>query len=104
MLKISIFGKPNCAKCKTTKNKLSHFLSQWELDHRVQLVFQDMETVDGRAEGAFYDVNNIPTTLIESDGRELARWDGEVPNSQEVRAALVPQAADAVCARGADAT
>jgi thioredoxin-like negative regulator of GroEL len=88
VLKIQVFGKPNCAKCKTTKHKLEHFLSHWELDHSVQLVFHDMETVDGRAEGAFYDVNQIPLTIIEKEGREVARWDGDIPNSQSVRLVL----------------
>ena len=37
-----------------------------------------------RAEGAFYDVNKIPLTVVEQEGREVARWDGDVPNSQDL--------------------
>lgn len=89
MTTIAVFGKTACAKCKTTKNKLNHFLSAWHLDHKVNMVFHDLETVDGRAEGAFYDVYNaIPVTIVNKDGREVARWDGEIPNSQAVRLVL----------------
>jgi thioredoxin-like negative regulator of GroEL len=83
MTRISIFGKTECAKCKTTKHKLSHLFSG-ELDHKVEVVFHDMETLDGRAEGAFYDVNKIPLTVVEQEGREVARWAGEVPESQDI--------------------
>ncbi len=86
--KIRLFGKNGCAKCKTTKNKLNHFLSEWKLQE-VEMQFHDLDTVDGLAEGAFYDVGNaIPVVLVEKDGRQAARWDGEVPNSQAVRMVL----------------
>ena len=87
-MKISVFGKQGCAKCDTTKRKLNHFVGQWELDHSVEVVFHDMDTLDGRAEGAFYDVQDIPMTLVEHEGNELARWDGAVPQSRAVRQAL----------------
>jgi len=83
-----VFGKNGCAKCQTTKNKLGHFLAQWEMEKQVDFVFQDLETVDGRAEGAFYDVNDIPVTIVEKEGRQVARWDGEIPNSQAVKLVL----------------
>ncbi len=88
MVRISIFGKQGCARCDTTKRKLTHFLGRWELDHQVDVVFHDLDTLDGRAEGAFYEVNDVPLTVIESDGRELARWDGQVPNSQRIRTVI----------------
>jgi len=88
MVTISIFGKQGCARCDTTKNKLHHFVSQWELEHKVEMVFHDLDTLDGRAEGAFHDVGEIPLTIIEQDGCQLARWEGEVPNSTSVRSVL----------------
>lgn len=88
MVNIFVFGKQDCAKCKTTKNKLKHFLSQWQLDHKVKMVFRDLDTLEGRAEGAFYDVNRIPLTIVEKDGRSVARWEGEIPNSQHIKFAL----------------
>jgi thioredoxin-like negative regulator of GroEL len=90
MTRISIFGKAECAKCKTTKHKLTHLVSG-EMVHKVELVFHDQDTLDGRAEGAFYDVNPnaIPLTVVEREGREVARWDGVVPNSQDIHRLIV---------------
>jgi thioredoxin-like negative regulator of GroEL len=88
MLKISVFGKQGCGRCDSTKSKLTHFLSQWQLERVVQLVFHDMDTEDGRAEGAFYDVAEVPMTVVEREGREVARWDGEIPDSHAVRLVL----------------
>ena len=88
MVKIAIFGKQGCPKCDTTKNKLRHFAAWWQVDHKLQLVFHDLDTVDGLAEGAFYDVNNVPVIIVEKEGRPVARWDGEVPNSRAVRLVL----------------
>ena len=88
MVKIAVFGKQECAKCKSTKNKLEHFINRWKLDHTVQLTYHDLETVDGLAEGAFHDVRDIPLTIVENEGRQIARWDGEVPNSQALKLVL----------------
>ena len=85
-MKIKVFGKAGCAKCDTTKNKLKHFIGKWEVEDKVELVFHDLDTIDGRAEGAFHDVSDaLPTTIIEKDESVLARWDGEVPNSEKVK-------------------
>ena len=88
MVKISIFGKQGCAKCTTTKRKLSHLLGRWQLDKKVNLVFHDMDTLDGRAEGAFHDVFDIPVTMIETNAGQVARWDGDIPRSEVVRQAI----------------
>jgi len=84
-MKIKIFGKNNCAKCDTTKNKIKHFITKWEVDSKVEVTFHDMETVDGMAEGAYHDVLQIPTTIVEKDEEILERWDGEVPQSNRIK-------------------
>ncbi len=81
---IKVFGKPDCAKCKTTKNKLEFFLPKWNVSDQVKMSFYNMDTVEGLAEGAFYNVDNIPTTLVEKDGKEIKRWELEVPPSGEI--------------------
>ena len=85
-MKVRIFGKKDCAKCETTKNKFNHFLSKSNRINDVGLEFYDMDTVDGMAEGAYNDVLKIPTTLIESEEKILARWEGEVPKTEEFQA------------------
>ena len=88
MVRISIFGRQGCAKCDTTKSKIGHFIGRWALDHAVETVFHDMDTLDGRAEGAFYDALTVPLTVIEKEGQEIGRWDGDVPNSHAIRLLL----------------
>ena len=89
---VVIFGKDGCARCKSTKNKVTHLLGKWGLKESVGLRFVDMETVDGLAEGSFRDVFEIPVTIVDLEGRQMARWDGIVPNSQDLRVSLEDQA------------
>lgn len=87
--KVLIFGRENCAKCTRTKHKVGHYINKWGLDGAVPVVFMDMETVDGLSEGAFRDVAKVPTTIVELENGTTARWDGEVPNSESLRASLL---------------
>ena len=85
-LEVKVFGKPDCEFCKTTMKKFETFFSRWNIDQaKAKLNFFDMETVDGLAEGAFYSVTKIPSTIIEKSGDLLARWDGKVPLSEEFK-------------------
>ena len=84
-MKVKVFGKPGCEFCKTTVKKFETFLNLWKINERVELSFFDMETVDGLAEGAFLSVIKIPTSIIETDGKVVARWDGKVPVSEEFK-------------------
>ena len=87
-MKLEVYGKQGCALCQTTKNKLSHFVAKWGCSDKVRIEFVDMETVDGLAEGAFRDVSDIPVTILSDNDRVLARWDGEVPASEDLRKAI----------------
>jgi len=85
-LEVKVFGKPGCEFCKTTMKKFETFFGRWKVDQdKVKLNFFDMETVDGLAEGAFYSVSKIPATVIENRSEVLARWDGQVPLSEEFK-------------------
>ncbi|NQT89877.1 MAG: thioredoxin family protein [Candidatus Omnitrophica bacterium] len=85
-MKIKVFGKKGCAKCETTKNKFDHFFKKNNCHEMANLEFHDMDTVDGMAEGAYYDALKIPTSVIEKEDKILARWDGEVPKTEEFKA------------------
>lgn len=89
-MKIKIFGKKRCAICETTKNKFEHFLKKNNYQESIILEFYDMDTIDGLAEGAYYDVLKIPTTVIEKEADILCRWDGEVPRTEEFKKYIVP--------------
>jgi hypothetical protein len=86
---IEIYGKQDCELCESAKKKVSHFLSKWQLSDSVQLVFWDMETERGAAEGDFFDVFEIPAVLLKQDANSvLARWDGQAPPSDELQRRL----------------
>ncbi|MBM4016864.1 MAG: hypothetical protein FJ288_00825 [Planctomycetes bacterium] len=86
-MKFEVFGKVGCAMCESTKDKLRHLVSKAAAP--AQVAFVDMNTIEGRAEGAFRDVRKVPTTILWSEtGSPLARWDGHVPPSVEVQAFL----------------
>ena len=87
-MEIKIFGKKGCAKCQTTKNKFHFFLKKWDIDDKVKVNFYDLNTVEGLSEGAFYGVGRVPTTIIENNGKEIARWTEEVPKSEDFKKCL----------------
>ena len=92
-MRIDVYGKPDCARCKSTKAKIGHYLSKWGIAERVAVQFIDMDTADGMAMGAFNDVGQIPVTIVYDDqGRKLSRWDETVPPSDELAQALSVQA------------
>lgn len=84
-MKITVFGKKGCAKCETTKNKIKFFVTKWEMGHKVDVSFHDMDTIEGMAEGAYHDVAKIPTTILEKNNSIIARWEGEVPHSEKIK-------------------
>ena len=63
-------------------------MNKWGLDGEVPVVFVDMESVAGLAEGAMRDVWDIPTTIVEQGDSTVGRWDGEPPKSDSLREAL----------------
>ncbi len=92
-MQVSIFGKHNCGNCLSTKKMLAHFIPKWGLDGKVKVEFYDMDTPDGMAEGAFQDVaNKLPTVIVTAGDKALARWEGKVPNTDELKVALTANA------------
>lgn len=86
---IEIYGKQGCSLCQSAKKKIGLLLAKWETKDAVEVVFQDMETEDGAAEGDFFDVFDIPSVLLKPDADSvLARWDGHAPPSKELQQRL----------------
>ena len=83
-MEILVFGKPDCARCQTTKHKIDHIMKRHKLDAAVQVNFADLSTEDGLAEALFKDVREVPTTVILSRGEELAKWEGKIPQTQDI--------------------
>lgn len=78
---IKIFTKNECPKCPVAK-EIGGVLQKE--GHPV--IFYDLETPDGLAEGAFYSVMATPTIIIEDEHEKIiAGWRGSVPTLQEIQ-------------------
>jgi hypothetical protein len=87
-MNIEIYGKQDCGLCHSAQKKIGHMLSKWAMTDRVPVVFRDMGTVEGAAEGDFHDVFEIPSVLLKDGETVVARWDGKPPPSDQLRARL----------------
>ena len=87
MKKVFIFGKPACPVCKDARKKITYFKKKQHFNAEVK--YFDMESVDGLAEGAFYEISDIPTIIVLDDKNELARWVKQPPISEEFLPYLV---------------
>jgi hypothetical protein len=87
---IEIYGKENCKLCETAKKKVAHYLAKWDMSEHVEVVFQNMDTVDGAAEGDYFDVFEVPSVLLKEGRNEVvARWEGATaPDSKELQSRL----------------
>ena len=95
MIKVTVFGKQDCDACKAALEKIEYFSAKWGVrDGDSDIGFIDMDTPDGLAEGAYRDVYDIPTVIMEKGGREVARWVKKVPLSQEFKCHFTEDAID----------
>lgn len=86
MVRVNVFGIPQCPKCLKVKGRVNNILRQKEeLAAVVKLTYWDQEDWEGRAEGAWYDVDNVlPVTVVEAGDRPVARWEGRAPKTVEI--------------------
>ena len=83
-MKIEIFGRPICAKCQTTKNKIKFLLDKWELKNKIEVIFFDMDTATGLMEASYNDVIDIQVVIIKKNENILHRWNDEIPKSADI--------------------
>ena len=86
-MEVIVFGKLNCGKCAGTKERVTVLIEKMGLSATVPMRFVNVETIDGRAEGAFYDVYDaVPVTIIRDETEDvLSRWEGVMPMSEELK-------------------
>ena len=94
MIKVSVFGNKECDACKAAMEKIVHFSERWGKAEVTSIDFVDMETPDGLAEGAYRDVYDIPTVILEEGEDEVARWVKKVPLSREFKPYFVKESTD----------
>jgi len=88
-MRFEVYGKNGCPTCESTKDKLALLIGKADAEDEVLVAYHDVDTVEGMAEGAFNDVTDVPTTILRSDaGETMARWEGTLPPSVEVKAFL----------------
>lgn len=87
MKQVLIFGKPTCPVCKDAHKKVKYFKKKKNFD--ADILYYDMETIDGLTEGAFNEVSDVPTVIIVDNKKELARWIKKPPVSEEFLPYLV---------------
>ena len=83
-MEIRIFGRQQCPNCKIARKTVVEFLVESGVECDVPTTYFDMDTIDGRAEGAYYDVRAIPTTILSEGNQDIARWDGTIPSKEEL--------------------
>lgn len=76
-MEIKLFGREMCHGCKVVKEEILSLIEQG--DSKVRFNYYDLDTVDGLAEGSFYEVQQVPTILILNNDKVLERFSGELP-------------------------
>lgn len=92
-MRVSVFGRKECDACRAAVEKIEYFTKRWKRDD-VAIEYIDMDTPDGLAEGAYRDVYDIPTVILEREGDEVVRWVKTVPVSQEFRKYFLQESMD----------
>lgn len=88
-MKIRIFGKKSCGNCQATRDKFSFFLKKWNLKD-IEMCYYDLDTSEGLTEGACSNALLAPpTTIIEEEDKELIRFEGKIPTSEEFKTYLL---------------
>ena len=80
MTKLKLFWREDCRKCGPAKATCAKLEGDG-----YEVEYFDVETVDGMAEAAFYQVASTPTAVIvDGDGNETASWRGDLPDAATV--------------------
>lgn len=87
-MKVLILYRPNSEHATTVESFVRDFEHQHDPSEKIELV--SVNTRDGAATAALYDVWNFPTIMVVTDdGRTMNMWQGEpMPLMDEVAAYL----------------
>lgn len=76
-MQIKLFVRDDCPRCPAAKRALAEFDT---------VEIYDVDDVEGLAEASFHSVLSTPSVLvIDSAGREVGAWRGEIPSPADVR-------------------
>ncbi|MBO3802266.1 MAG: thioredoxin family protein [Candidatus Brockarchaeota archaeon] len=79
-MKVKLFYREECGKCPPAKEACAR------LEERgIKVEYFDVDTVEGMAEAAFYEVAATPTAIVvDEGGKEVASWRGRAPDEEAV--------------------
>ena len=84
MGKVKVFVKDGCHKCPSAK-EVGAVLKKEGLE----VLYYNMDTVDGLAEASYYGILSTPTLIVEDrDENTLADFRGVVPTPQQIKDVL----------------
>ena|GEM_PF-1656763 len=83
-VKIRVFSRKSCPNCEIAKKTVEQFIQSHNLQNLVKVEMHDLDTVNGLAEGAYWDVMSVPTLIVMRGNNVLARWDGIVPKEEAI--------------------
>jgi len=79
-MKVKIFTKKTCPKCPAAKELASELKKKGK-----ETSLYDLDTPDGLAEAAMFNIMSTPTIIVvDSDNQEAKSWRGSVPRLEEV--------------------
>ncbi|MCS7258564.1 MAG: thioredoxin family protein [candidate division WOR-3 bacterium] len=87
-MKLLLFGKESCEVCKNIKEKLEHYSNKYQ---PIEIIYYDVETVDGLTECAYRSVPDIPTVILIDEEKEIRRWVQSAPTFAELDELLKPK-------------
>jgi thioredoxin-related protein len=77
-MKLKLFWRKECKKCQPAKMACKYLE-----ENGFEVEYYDIDTVNGMAEAAFYEVISTPTAIVVDErGNEIASWRGEVPDTK----------------------
>ena len=88
MITLKIIGKQDCVPCNSAKKKWNLYLEKWNMKEKVDFMFLDVDTDEGKAEAEFYEVDDVPFTTIEYDDEPIKSWKDKIVEKSEVRKVL----------------
>lgn len=75
-----LFGKNDCPVCDETRKVIQSYIDEPSVRSDLIVLHFDLDTADGLVEGSLHNALEVPTTILEWRGEEMARWEKEAPS------------------------
>lgn len=97
-MRFEVYGKQGCNLCKSAHKKLTLFIEKNNIHSQVEIIFIDVDTEEGAAEGDFFDVFEVPTILLVRGDELVKRWERKPPPTEELERLLCQDEGQAAAA------